>query len=233
MTKTVLVTGASRGIGLALVGHLHAAGHRVLAACRTPHTATALADLDVPVVALDVADPPSVAKLGTAVANYTDRIDVLVNNAGIKQAPGCAWRESAGPMANIDAAAVHAVLATNVVGPLIVTQVLLPLLAQPGGVVVNVSSRLGSLAAGLGVDYAYNASKAALNMITVTMDRDLGPLGISAVAVNPGWIRTSMGGSEAPLHLDDASRDLAGLVVRLDQTYAGRFIDRLGTSMPW
>jgi NAD(P)-dependent dehydrogenase (short-subunit alcohol dehydrogenase family) len=233
VTKTVLVTGASRGIGLALVERLRAAGHVVLAACRDPQASTSLAELAVPVVALDVADPSSVAMLAEAVARHTAHIDVLVNNAGIKQAPDFAWPASAGPMANVDATAVAAVLATNVVGPLIVTQALLPLLAQPGGVVANVSSRLGSLADGVGIDYAYNASKAALNMITVTMDRDLGPLGISAVAINPGWIRTSMGGSEAPLHLDEASHDLAALVVRLDQADAGRFIDRHGASMPW
>ena len=232
-TKTVLVTGAARGIGLALVGHLVTAGHTVIAACRNPGEAEELRATGVPVITLDIADPASVATLPAALFDLTSLLDVLVNNAGIKQAAGREWSASAGPMPSLDAAALTEVLVTNVVGSLLVAQAVVPLLRQPGGVVANISSMLSSFELGLGIDYAYNASKAALNMVTVTMDRDIGSLGIAAVSINPGWIRTRMGGEEAPLDLDEATADLAQLVVRLDRSFAGRFVDRTGASFPW
>jgi NAD(P)-dependent dehydrogenase (short-subunit alcohol dehydrogenase family) len=230
--KTFVVTGANRGIGLALTGHLTAAGHRVVAACRRPHDAPALAALGVPIVALDLADDGSIAAAPAAIAAHVPTIDVLVHNAGIKQAAGARWEASAGPMPNLDADAIMRVLRTNVVGTLLTTQALRPLLAG-GSVVAHITSLLGSLAGTVGIDYAYNASKAALNMVTVTMQRDVALAGITQVAINPGWIRTSMGGDDAPLDLDSASRDIAELVARLDATFAGRFVDRFGDTVPW
>lgn len=232
-SKTVLVTGAARGIGVALVGHLLAAGHTVIAACRTPEAADELGATGVAIIRLDIADPASIEALPAALRERTPQLDVLVNNAGIKQPAGRSWAASAGPMSSLDAAALTEVFATNVVGSLLVAQAALPLLRQPGGVIANISSTLSSFERGLGIDYAYNASKAALNMVTVTMDRDIGSLGIAAVAINPGWIRTRMGGDEAPLDLHEATADLAELVVRLDQSFAGRFVDRSGNPFPW
>lgn len=232
-TKTILVTGAARGIGLALVAHLHTAGHTVIAACRNPASAAALQSIGVPVVALDIADPASVGALPAAVSSITERLDVLVNNAGIKGSATKPWEASAGPMPYVDADAVLEVFSTNVVGSLTVAQAVLPMLRRPGGVIANISSTLSSFGAGLGIDYAYNASKAALNMITVTMDRDLAGSGIAVVSINPGWIKTEMGGSDAPLEIDAATADLASLLPRLDQSFAGRFVDRLGETVPW
>lgn len=232
---TILVTGASRGIGAAVTRHLVGDGHRVLAASRDPRRAPDPDGL-AGAIELDIADPASIARLPGAVATLLgdDRLDVLVNNAGIKQAPGCEWAASAGPMPALEPAAVAAVLSTNLIGPLLVTQALVPRLAQPGGVVLNVSSQLGSLAAGVDVDYAYNSAKAALNMTTVTMARDLGRFGIVPVALNPGWIKTDMTiGDPAPLDLEPATRDIADLILRLDASFAGRFVDRLGDPVPW
>ena len=96
--KSIVVTGASRGIGLSLVGHLHAAGHRVVAACRAPDRAVELRGLGVDVIALDVSDPSSVDELHDAVRRHVAVVDVLVNNAGIKQAAGVRWEASAGPL---------------------------------------------------------------------------------------------------------------------------------------
>jgi NAD(P)-dependent dehydrogenase (short-subunit alcohol dehydrogenase family) len=231
-TKTLLVTGANRGIGLAVTGHLVAAGHRVVAACRRPGDATELAALGVPIVGLDLADNASIAVAPSAVAAHVPSIDVLVHNAGIKQAAGAAWEASAGPMPNLDADAIMTVLRTNVVGTLLTTQALRPLLV-PGAVVAHITSLLGSLSGTVGIDYAYNASKAALNMVTVTMQRDVGLAGITPVAINPGWIRTSMGGDDAPLDLETASKEIADLLARLDATFAGRFVDRFGDTVPW
>ena len=229
MTRTVVVTGASRGIGRRLAEMLADDGHTVVAACRDP---SVWQEGPVVPLALDTTDPESCSSFADAVAEAVDHVDVLVNNAGIKQAPGYAWEASAGPIEQIDPAAVAAIIGTNVIGTISVTRALRPML-RTGSIVMNISSQLGSLEAGVEVDYAYNASKAALNMVTVTMQRDLGPSGVSAVSINPGWIRTSMGGDEAPLDLDDAVRDLASLVGRIDESYGGRFVDRCGEPMPW
>lgn len=230
--RTFVVTGANRGIGLAVTGHLAAGGHTVVAACRRPDHAADLAALGVPVVALDLTDESSIATFAEAVAAHVPGVDVLVHNAGIKQAPGAPWEASAGPVSHLHADALMAVLRTNVVGPLLVTQALLPLLAS-GAVVAHLSSLLGSLAGTVGIDYAYNASKAAINMVTVTMQRDVDLRGVTSVSINPGWIRTSMGGDDAPLDLESAGRDIAELLQRLDASFAGRFVDRFGIDVPW
>ncbi len=230
--RTVLVTGASRGLGRAIAGALQHNGLRVIATCRTPADGDLLPGDGLTVEALDVADPASRSALAERLSLAGVRIDVLVNNAGIKTAPGHAWAASAGPLGALDPDAVEAILTTNVVAPLLVTQALLPVFA-PGAVVVQMSSLLASLTDGLGVDYAYNASKAALNMVTVTMQRDLGPRGFTAVAVSPGWVRTDMGGPEAPLDLHEAACELAALVARLDASFGGRYVDRFGSPMRW
>lgn len=227
-TRRFVVTGASRGLGRAVVEHLRADGHDVIAACRRPADAPA----GGPAVALDVTDPTSVGSLAESVEAEFGGVDVLVNNAGIKAAPGHSWEASAGPLDRLDADAVAAVLRTNVIGPLLVTRALLRLMS-PGAVVANLSSQLGSMAATVGRDYAYNASKAAVNMITVTMAADLRTAGVASVAVNPGWVRTEMGGDDAPLDPDAATRELADLLGRLRPQDSGRFVDRFGEDHPW
>jgi NAD(P)-dependent dehydrogenase (short-subunit alcohol dehydrogenase family) len=230
--RTFLVTGANRGIGLAVTGHLAAAGHHVVGACRQPAAAVQLHEVGVPVVHLDLADDTSITALPDAVGAHASQLDVVVHNAGIKRAPGASWEASAGPMPHLDADALLGVLRTNVVGTLLTTQALRPLLA-PGAVVAHITSQLGSLTATVGIDYAYNASKAALNMVTVTMQRDAGLTRIIPVSINPGWIRTSMGGDDAPLDLASASADIAALLERIDTSFAGRFVDRFGDPVPW
>jgi NAD(P)-dependent dehydrogenase (short-subunit alcohol dehydrogenase family) len=231
--RRIVVTGAGRGIGLALVRHLVADGHRVVGTARDP-VADALRATGAGVVELDVDRDDTVDALADAVAVHLDGVDILVNNAGIKRAPGRHRQQSAGPLSELRRDAVSAVLTTDVLGPLLVTRALRPLLCTPGAVVVNVSSQLGSLTCGVDVDYAYNAAKAALNMVTVTMSRDPEMAGIVPVALNPGWIRTDMtAGDDAPLELEPATRDIADLVTRLEWRHAGTFVDRLGAPMPW
>jgi NAD(P)-dependent dehydrogenase (short-subunit alcohol dehydrogenase family) len=230
--RTFLVTGASRGLGRELVECLGRNGHRVIAARRSPATGDRAPAGGISVELLDVTDPASCAALRARLEQAGIQVDVLVNNAGIKTAPGRPWEASAGPLGAVQPDAVEAILRTNVVAPLLVTQALLPVLA-PGAVIVNVSSLLASLSDGLGVDYAYNASKAALNMLTVTMQRDLGPQGFTVVSVSPGWVRTDMGGPEAPLDLHEAGGELAALIAGIDDSFAGRYVDRFGAAMRW
>jgi NAD(P)-dependent dehydrogenase (short-subunit alcohol dehydrogenase family) len=231
--RTIVVTGASRGIGRAVALHLGGDGHRVIAACRTPAAAVDLADAGVDVVELDITSADSIARFGDHLTAVTPHIDVLVNNAGIKEVPGCSWSASAGPLADLDPTAFAAVVATNLVGAVAVTQSVLPGLMARGGVVVNVSSLLGSLQEHVGLDYAYNCSKAALNMFTAQLQHDLAGSKITAMSLNPGWIKTDMAGDEAPLDLATTSREIADLLTSIGPEHGGRFVDRFGVDVAW
>ena len=169
---SVLITGASRGIGFELVQQ-YAAAHSdnvVVAAARDPSTATALTSFasshpNVHVVALDVTKEASVKASVAHVQRVTKRLDVLINNAGYYGEP------EAGDTVTVTAEQLRAVFEVNVVGQLLVTQAYLPLLRQStvGGKVINVSSALGShtYAAVFGKPtVSYGLSKAALNFLT-------------------------------------------------------------------
>lgn len=212
MPRTILISGANRGVGLALARQAAARGDAVLATARDPARAAALNALratggDVSVFRLDVTDPASAADLA---AQLTGRaLDLLVCNAGAMigrggiDDPSCtaeAWRE---------------VLMTNAAGPFFTVRALLPLLrkARGGAKVAVISSRMGSSAAARGSAYLYRASKAAATNLAVNLAVELKPLGIAVGAYHPGWVRTDMGGTGADLTPDQSA---AGLLARFD-----------------
>ena len=235
-----LVTGANRGLGLEFVHQLLAAGDRVIATCRHPGRANALNTLTgeypgrLHVLPLDLAEPRSHAELARElplVLGDNGRLDLLVNNAGVLH--------SGERFGHIEPAQLHDSLRVNAAGPFLFTQALAPLLAdggagRGGAVVVNLSSRLGSIA---GVDGfntpTYAMSKAALNMATVLLAQALADRGITVLAVSPGWVRTDMGGTDAPL---EAPVSVAGLLEQARQATpadSGRFIDYRGEGIDW
>ncbi|TDK19542.1 SDR family oxidoreductase [Luteimonas aestuarii] len=234
-----LVTGANRGIGLALVQQLLASGHRVVATCRQPGRATMLNPLagEYPgrlhVLPLDVAEPKShtelVRELPLVLGEDDDgapgRLDLLVNNAGVLH--------SGERFGSLTAANFDDSFRTNALGPLLLAQALAPLLAD-GARIVNLSSRLGaiSLAERFGTP-SYNMSKAALNMATVLLARALEDRGIVAIAISPGWVRTDMGGEDAEVAVEDAAAGILGVAAKLGAGDSGRFVDWRGQSVPW
>lgn len=187
----------------------------------------------VPAVPLDLNDDATIDAFAERVVDHEAAVDIVVNNAGIKETPGQRWNESAGPMPELTRSSFHSVLETNLVGTLLVTQAIQPIIRRPGGVIVNVSSQLGSIHMNTSLDYAYNCSKAGLNMATVQMTRDPALDGLIPVALNPGWMRTDMSGDDAPLDVGEATREIANLLVAIDESYAGRFVDRFGVEIPW
>lgn len=224
-TATVLITGANRGIGLEYARQFEAKGYTVIGTARKPGDATELAALGVRVEALDVTDAASVAALAKRLEGVP--IDVLVNNAGI------ADRDESSVLTT-DIALFERTFAVNTLGPLRVTQALLPNLRAGGRKhIVNMSSRLGSIALNNGNYPAYRASKAALNQINRNLSVDLGKQGFVVVVVHPGWVRTEMGGAEAPLLPDESVRGLVALIERLQSSDNGRFYDYLGAEIPW
>jgi len=231
--RRVVVTGASRGLGLEFTRQLLACGDRVVAACRDPQRAEALKALAdahpdrVHVLTLDVTDRSAIAAFAQEAAHVFDGIDLLLNNAG-KLVRG----ERFG---GVEAASLHSSFATNAAGPFLLTQALAPLLAKGDRpIVANISSQLGSIArTDSFYTPTYAISKAALNMATVLLAHGLADTGTRVIAFHPGWVKTAMGGAEAPLVASVSVAGMLNVISELKKEDSGIFVDYQGKSMPW
>jgi NAD(P)-dependent dehydrogenase (short-subunit alcohol dehydrogenase family) len=228
-TRTALVTGANRGIGLAVAEALTNAGLAVVLAARDLGAAEAAAlrlagrGLPARALALDVASPASIdAALGLLAAGRI-HVDVLVNNAGVYPQGG---------VLGADEAAFRQALEVHLHGPLRLCRALVPPMQRAGyGRVVNVSSGSGSFGEGLEGPAPYAISKAALDAMTVKLAEDAGP----AVKVNaacPGWVRTRMGGVDAPRAVEEGAAGLVWLATLPDDGPTGGFF-RDRRRIPW
>ena len=235
--RRVLVTAGNRGLGLEFVRQLLAAGDTVVATARRPHEADELRGLvahageRAALVALDVADPASVEACGDAVRARFGALDLLVNNAGVLSAAGSETDPaSGGPLAALRADALTRVLRVNTLGALLVTQGCAPLF-RTGAVVANLSSGLGSLARNPLRNYGYAISKAGLNMVTRQLAAELA--GVVVVSLDPGWVRTDLGGQGANVAVDESVTALLGVVSGLGPQDSGAFLNRHGACVPW
>jgi len=223
--STVIITGANRGIGLEYARQFAAKGYKVIGTARDLTDAKELSAVADRVEQLDVADPASVAALAQRLKGVS--IDVLVNNAGMFD------REDVS-LDRVDFAAMEQTLAVNTLGPLRVTQALMPnLRAGKRRIIVNMSSELGSIEHSNGRWYAYRTSKAALNQVTKTMSVELAPEGFICVVLHPGWVRTDMGGAAATYSPQESVAGLVAVIEKLGPSDNGRFYDFKGTAIPW
>jgi len=229
----VVISGAARGLGRALAMCYLDQGEEVWAGCRAPGRAADLAARGAHVCRLDVSDEELIIQFASQVAAAGD-VDLLINAAGTDAR---AFGAAAGQRGPFEIGAEHflAEVRVNAAGPMLVTRCLLPqLINGTPGKVINLSSRLASMAIGADVcwDIGYNASKAALNAITVRTARLLARHGVVVVAVHPGWMRTDMGGPHADLEPEDAARQLASTIAGLGPEHSGMFLHRDGTPIP-
>jgi len=219
--RTVLVTGANRGIGLEFCRQLSARGDRVIAACRASSGQVEALEVRVE-EGVDVTSEDSVASLVRRLEGQT--IDLLINNAGVLT------RES---LVAMDFDAMRLQFEVNALGPLRVTHALLPQLG-PGAKVGIITSRMGSIADNSsGSRYGYRMSKAAVNMAGVSLARDLDERGIAVALLHPGYVRTDMTNQGG---LVDAHEAVAGLLARLDaltMATTGSFWHANGEVLPW
>lgn len=225
---TCLVTGANRGIGLEFAKQYAADGWSVVATCRRPGEATALAALqgDVRIEALDVTDFARIEALGRRLAAVP--VDLLINNAGI-YGPRVTRYDS------VDYAAWPEVMRVNVMAPLKVTAVFIPNLLRGGlRTVIGVSSLMGSIGDNTsGGSYIYRSSKAALHAVLRSLAIDLRGRQIIVCALNPGWVRTDMGGSAAMLDPFESVAGMRDVISRLTLRESGRCFNYDGEELPW
>jgi hypothetical protein len=185
-----LVTGATRGIGAEIAAELTDLGATVYAGARDPDDVTAA---DQRAVRLDVTDDDEVSAAVDRIEREAGSLDVLVNNAGVFA--------RSGPLHEMDVSDFDRTTAVNLRGPVVLTKHALPLLLEgTGGRVVSLSSELGQFTEGqMGGGYpAYRLSKVGVGGLTAYLDGEYGDRGLIANAVSPGWVRTDMGGDEAP-----------------------------------
>jgi NAD(P)-dependent dehydrogenase (short-subunit alcohol dehydrogenase family) len=217
-----VVTGANRGIGLALTTLLREKGYSVLAACR--NSSPELDALGVEIVTgIEVSDDEGIARLHAAVGERT--VDLLINNAGI-----LVWGDSLG---SLDVEGIRRQFEVNALAPLRVTQALRPSLRK-GSKVAFITSRMGSIADNSsGGAYGYRMSKAALNMAGKSLAEDLKGEGIAVAILHPGMVKTDMIRGHGQVEPADAAAGLLARIEALTMETTGGFWHQNGESLPW
>jgi NAD(P)-dependent dehydrogenase (short-subunit alcohol dehydrogenase family) len=221
----VVVTGASRGIGLELARLALERGAKVMAVARKPKESAGLADLagrfgeKLQVVQADLTDFAAASHVTKALEGW-DKVDVLINNAGI-------LRQGITPEDFMQSFQV------NSVAPFLMAKALVPWLKKSGDAkVASVTSLMGSIGDNKsGGHYSYRASKAALNMINKSLSLDMDWL--TAVVVHPGWVKTSMGGSGAPVEPADSAKGIWNVIEKAGASQSGGFFNYTGEKLPW
>ncbi len=217
----ILITGANRGIGLALAKQYAEAGHHVLACCRNPDGADALQALageNLSVHKLDPNDTDSIAALASSLSN----VDILINNAGT---PGPAPDQQSAMSMDWDG--WLETFNVNTLAPLKVLQGLYPLLKEgTNPKAITITSQMGALDLNWPVMYAYCSSKAAVNKVMRMISVELAKDGVAVGLIHPGHVQTDMGGPQAEITAEDSA---AGIISVID----GINMDNTGCFMKW
>ena len=224
--KTAVITGASRGIGSEFVVRLLDNGWRVYAGFRqNKHRLDLLENENLMVCQLDVTDNDSIERFTNGVEYH---IDLLINNAGV---PDGRWRN----IKEIDDQWALDVININSLGPVRLVRSLYDKMSGENlSTVVMISSLMGSIDdCHSGRSYAYRASKTALNMFTVAMKKEALEDNISFLILHPGWVKTRMGGENAPVEMETSVDGMMELIGKHTLEDSGRFVQYDGVDLPW
>ncbi|MDD2865096.1 MAG: SDR family oxidoreductase [Methylococcales bacterium] len=229
---TILITGANRGLGLEFAKQYAQDGWQVLACCREPKTATDLTQLanqfeNLSVLALDVSDLTQIDALAKQLGDTA--IDVLLANAGV-------YGDEAGHgFGKLDYAQWQKNMTINVFAPVKLAEVFLPNLQRgTQKKVIAMSSLMGSMADnGSGGSILYRSSKAALNAAMKSVAIDNRQKDIAVLILHPGWVKTDMGGSNAPMEIPDSVQKMRDTIANFTLAQSGEFLRYDGATLPW
>lgn len=233
MASNLLITGASRGIGLEFVRQYAENGWRVFACSRNPDSAVELQRLadryqgSVSLHTLDVGNSGQIHQLASSLSNQP--LDLLINNAGIY------LNDHVGDGHKFDEQSLLESFRINSISPLIIADTFKENIAKSGlRKIINITSKMGSLSDNTsGGSYAYRSSKTALNMLTKSLAIDLAPQGIAAIVMHPGWVQTDMGGPNALITVEQSVTGMRQVIERITLKDSGKFYGYDGKEIPW
>ena len=222
---TIMITGASRGLGLEFARQFYSEECRVIATCRNPENANELNAIgDIDVHSLDVTDDKSVANLADKLRG--ENIDILINNAGV-----IGQRDGFG---RLDYDIWAETMDTNVFGPMRVAEAFRDnVMNSEKKQMIFITSRMGSITEAVPNAYVYRSSKAALNMAVKCLSAELEQQGLIAVLFHPGHVQTDMGGQAAPVTAQKSIEGMQNQLVALTHDDNGRFLSYDGHQIPW
>jgi len=226
--KTVLITGANRGIGLEFVKQYLEQGWQVLACCRAPQSATQLQSMAcsaLKILPLDVADTYSIQALRGLLKDQN--LSLFINNAGVYGGPQS--------LEHVEEEEWLKVFRINTIAPALLTRALLPLMdrSRPAKL-AYLSSKMGSIAENSsGATYLYRSSKAALNQIIKSLSIDLANEGMLVAALHPGWVKTEMGGPNALIDTQTSVSGMRAVLEQLGSAESRGFYNYNGAEIPW
>ena len=224
--STVLIIGASRGIGLEFARQYADDGARVIATHRHPDAAGKLRALGAKTIELDVTDATGIAALAWHLDG--EPLDLAIINAGVSLRPRT--EHLAAPTASDFDTVMH----TNVRAPMQLIPILVPSLLQTHGKLAVMSSKMGSSALMTSSgSWLYRASKAALNSVLKAASLELGPQGVVCMAFHPGWVRTDMGGAEAEIDARDSVAGMRRVIAVANASHNGKFLNFNGEQLSW
>jgi NAD(P)-dependent dehydrogenase (short-subunit alcohol dehydrogenase family) len=229
---SVLITGANRGLGLEFCRQYGAQGWRIFACCRQPETATELQALaekwqHLTIHMLDVADFQTIDQLAEQLGSET--IDVLLSNAGVY---GDKRDHSFGAL---DYPTWEKTLRINTIAPVKLAESFLPnLLKSQKPLIVAMSTLMASMADnGSGGSILYRSSKAGLNAAMKSLALDLKPQAIAVLILHPGWVKTDMGGENAPTSPEESIAGMRKVIDEFTLEKSGTFLNFKGVQQPW
>lgn len=231
---TVLITGASRGIGLELARQYATRGWTVIATARKPAEARSLQAIraENPNLVIETLDVTDHAQIDALAARYRGKpIDVLINNAGISGGHDNA------KFGQMDFAVYQQVHATNVIGPMKMAEAFLPSVAASSQKkIINISSAQGSITKTWGCCYFYRSSKAALNMMSRNLSLELKPKGITVGIISPGFVKTDFTpglNNPAMISPEASAAAVISVIDGYDLAKTGTFLEHTGVEIPW
>lgn len=233
--RTILITGANRGIGLEFVKQYSENNWRVLACCcQVSDLLNVLANdpnRNIQIFQLNVIDNHNITQLADVLAN--ESIDIFLNNAGILGTSGTRFGDAEFGAVNIGSW-IEA-FKTNTIAPVMLAQCFVEHIASSQKkIIANMSSNMASIKlCDQGGEYVYRSSKAALNMVTKSMAIDLKSRGIIVVALHPGWVKTDTGGPHAKIEPQESVKGLRSILDSVSLTQSGSFIAYNGHELPW